>query len=82
MLSVPGASFMVLSITVTRAAAIVLTILAIFPAVLTAVFAPIFTSILATVFSTIFAARRLIGLASQRGGGEQGAGNEQRGPQL
>ncbi|HKQ16300.1 MAG TPA: hypothetical protein VJT80_22965 [Steroidobacteraceae bacterium] len=66
---------MVLSIGVARAAAIVL-----------AVFATICMPILATVFSTIlaaiFAARGFIGLTSRRGGGEQGAGNEHRSPQL
>jgi hypothetical protein len=74
MLSVPGASFMVLSITVARAAAIVLTILAIFPAVLATVFS--------TVLAAIFAARGFIRLTGHCCGGEQGAGNEQRSPQL
>jgi len=67
-LSVPGASFAVLSIMVAVAgtAAIVLTIRAILPAVLTA----------------IFTARGFIGLASHCGGREQGAGDEQCCPQL
>ncbi|HXS89380.1 MAG TPA: hypothetical protein VN705_08535 [Steroidobacteraceae bacterium] len=67
-LSVPGASFAVLSIMVAVAgtAAIVLTIRAILPTVLTA----------------IFTARGFIGLASHCGGREQGAGDEQCCPQL
>ena len=71
-LSVPGASFAVLSIMVAVAgiAAIVLTIRAIFPTVLT------------TIFAAVFTARGFIGLASHCGGREQGAGDEQCCPQL
>jgi len=67
-LSVPGASFAVLSImiAVAGAAAIVLTIRAILP----------------TVLAAIFTARGFIGLASHCGGREQGAGDEQCCPQL
>ena len=79
-LSVPGASFAVLSIMVAVAgtAAIVLTIRAILPTVLTTIFA----SILSAVFAAIFTARGFIGLASHCSGREQGAGDEQCCPQL
>ena len=75
-LSVPGASFAVLSImiAVAGAAAIVLTIRAIFPTILATIFA--------SVLAAIFTARGFIGLASHCGGREQGAGDEQCCPQL
>jgi len=83
-LSVPGASFAVLSIMVAVAgiAAIVLTIRAIFPTVLTTIFAAVFSAVFAPVLAAIFAARRFIGLASHCSGREQGAGDEQCCPQL
>ena len=87
-LSVPGASFAVLSIMVAVAgtAAIVLTIRAILPTVLTTIFAAVFATILSAVFTSvlaaIFTARGFIGLASHCGGREQGAGDEQCCPQL
>lgn len=87
-LSVPGASFAVLSIMVAVAgtAAIVLTIRAIFPTVFSTIFAAVFSAVLSAVFApvlaAIFTARGLIGLASHCGGREQGAGDEQCCPQL
>jgi len=91
-LSVPGASFAVLSIMVAVAgtAAIVLTIRAILPTVFStvlttifaAVFATILSAVLTSVLAAIFTARGFIGLASHCGGREQGAGDEQCCPQM
>ena len=77
-LSVPGASFAVLSIMVAVAgtAAIVLV------AVLAAIFPTIRVTLLIAILAAIFTARGFIGLASHCGGREQGAGDEQCCPQL
>jgi hypothetical protein len=89
MLSVPGTVCRVLSfaIRVARAAAIVLAVLAaIFPAIFATVFTSVLPAILSAILSAIFAAilpaRGLIRLAGRCGGGEQGAGDEQRSTQL
>jgi len=86
---VPGTGFVVLSIVigVTRAAAIVLAVLAaVFPAISVTILAPAFATVslgvFATILAAIFTARRFIGLASDGRRGEQGARDEQCSTQL